>query len=155
MQTTRSSAGLALVSDDVEDLKARGAAIKRRRLAAGIPTVNAWSELLRQPAPGRKAMSMDRTTIGKAEAGESSPGSIERLEAWLDAWEHEISSEREEMGADEATSQEVRSSEFFELEITVDAVGLHIVGKAGPDMSPDEVTRQVAELYRQVREKGE
>ena len=143
MQTAKNGAGLALVSDGAEDLKARGAAIKMRRLAAGIPTPNAWAE----------RTGMDRTTIGKVERGEASVGSVERLEAWLDAWDLETGS-GQAVVVDEASASEVRAADFMELEVTIDAVGLHIIGK-GNSTNMDQVRKQIRDLYREIRGRGE
>lgn len=68
----------------------RGHAIKARRLAYGIKSERAFSE----------ATKVDRRAIARAEAGEASEGTYERLEAWLDAF-------GEETGADEPENPHV------------------------------------------------
>lgn len=136
------SARLVTVTDEDEETTrvARGAEIKRRRLALGIKSPNDLA----------KRSGVYRDTVQAAENGKASVGTYERLEAFLD----EFDSDREELEADEATTAEVRPADFMELEVTVDAVGLHIIGK-GSSANMDEVRRQIADLYREIRGKGE
>jgi transcriptional regulator with XRE-family HTH domain len=140
MEAVARSARLVSVSDEEDKTKAeRGAEIKRRRLAYGITSIHAF----------HGASGVSREAITAAENGQGSPGTLERLEAWLDNYDHEISSER-----DEASTHEVRPADFVEFELTVDAIGLHIIGK-GTTANMAEVRKQVADLYREIREKGE
>ena len=62
----------------------RGEAIRRRRMSHGIRSVREFAE----------QTGLARETVTRAEHGEASEGTYQRLEAWLDAFEHEI-------GADE------------------------------------------------------
>lgn len=65
--------------------RARGEALKARRLRLGIKSLRELEE----------KTGVARTTITKAEAGEASRPTYERLEAWFDRFEHEITSEAE------------------------------------------------------------
>ena len=139
MRTAAQRARLVPVTDadDEMDRAARGAEIKRRRLAYGIRSVRAFAD----------GSGVDRQAIAKAEAGEGSPGTLDRLEAWLN---NEFNSGE----PDEASTEDVRPADLMELELTVDAVGLHIIGK-GTAANMDEVRRQIADLYREIRSKDE
>lgn len=129
------SARLTPVTDSEEPTTVRGAEIKRRRLAHGIKSVRVFAE----------QTGVDRQAISKAEAGSGTPGTLERLEAWLDKFDHETQSE-----AEEASTHQVDPGEFIEIEMIVEGDNLRIVGKGAPS-NMDEVRRQIAALYRETR----
>ena len=59
----------------------RGSEIQRRRLAHGIRSVREFAE----------RTTLSREAVTKAEQGTASEGTYQRLEAWLDAFDEEIS----------------------------------------------------------------
>lgn len=107
---------------------ARGAEIKRRRLALGIKSLRVFSE----------ETGIDREALGKAEEGTASIGTYERAEAWLTRQE-------EENGLDDepTTSAAVR--------VTLhDVYGIGEVIFDGAT-SPDEMAAYVRALMAEVR----
>jgi transcriptional regulator with XRE-family HTH domain len=75
MRTNNPPRGVALMPSAVE----RGAAIKKRRLALRIPSLNQFE----------KASGITRGTLAKAEDGTASEQKLDEIEAWLDAYEIE------------------------------------------------------------------
>lgn len=64
----------------VEDDEKRGERIRQRRMAHGIKSLREFAE--------RSGVSRDAVTA--AETGSASQATYERLEAWLDRFEHEV-----------------------------------------------------------------
>lgn len=93
MQGTVNGAGLRPVNNET-----RGEAIKRRRLALGIKSVRQFAE----------RAGVDRQAVGRAERGETTtPGTLERLEAWLDRFEEDTGHHDVESGQIEVTFRNV------------------------------------------------
>lgn len=104
----------------------RGEAIKRRRLAMGIKSVREFSE----------ATGVDRGALSKAEAGQASEGTYERVESWLDRMEHET-------GHDEPSGP---------LRFTLhDVFGVGEIIVEGPSDRPDELVQAVAKLLAEIQ----
>lgn len=124
MNSTVSAARLTPMSDET-----RGHAIKARRLRLGIKSLRTFAE----------KTNVDRGAIAKAEAGEGSPATYERLEAWLDQFE-------EETGSDDPEEDyiEFRLSGVFGIE--------SIVAKA-PIRDAAELEKSVARLVRELRDR--
>lgn len=78
---------LVAMSDDDTAAGTRGEAIKRRRLGHGIKSLREFAD----------KTGVSREAITNAEEGLASSGTYDRLEAWLDSYEHAISSEREDL----------------------------------------------------------
>lgn len=113
----------------MNDVHDRGAAIKRRRLALGIKSVNEFA----------KATGIDRGAVTRAEAGTASEGTLDRLEAWLDDFEKET-------GEDEPGEP---------LRITMRGVyGIEEIVVEGPVDHPDELVASVARLMDELRTRG-
>lgn len=116
----------------MNEIHARGVAIKRRRLALGIKSVNEFA----------KVTGIDRGAVTRAESGTASEGTLDRLEAWLDDIEQET-------GHDEPTA------EPEPLRITMRGVyGIEEVVVEGPVDHPDELVASVARLIDELRTRG-
>lgn len=108
----------------------RGHAIKRRRLALGIKSLRDFAD----------KSGVDRAAITKAEDGNGSEGTYDRLEAWLTKFE-------EEVGADDSTDEgyiEFRLSGVF---------GVDSIIVKGPIGDAAELEQTVARLVRELRER--
>lgn len=106
----------------------RGAAIKRRRLAIGIKSLREFAE----------ATGVDRAALTKAEAGQGSTATYERVEAWLDRHE-------EETGHDEPAEP---------LRFTLhDVFGVGEIIVEGPADHPDELVQAVAKLLAEIQKR--
>jgi transcriptional regulator with XRE-family HTH domain len=70
------------VTDVVDDDLARGQALQRRRLAQGF-----------SPRKLHERSGVSREAITAAEAGKARVDTYQRLEAFFDAWEHEVGEE--------------------------------------------------------------
>lgn len=101
-----------------------------------------------------KVLRIARETWDSIQQGNARPSSYEKAEDGLAAYIEEHGLEGEDEPKDEASTGDVHPADFMELELTVDAVGLHIIGKGSP-ANMDEVRRQIADLYREIRGKGE
>lgn len=125
MNNATSEAGLLPMSDET-----RGHAIKRRRLALGIKSLRDFAD----------KSGVDRAAITKAEDGNGSEGTYDRLEAWLTKFE-------EEVGADDSTDEgyiEFRLSGVF---------GVDSIIVKGPIGDAAELEQTVARLVRELRER--
>lgn len=148
MARARSSARLVPVNDDDADgpidpeKLARGQAIAKRRMAAGFTSVRAFEDAIRQ----KGIKGLDRGTIGKAERGEASPGTYDRLEAFLADWDYETGSEREGMG-DEKAEPTPDGPDTIELTVSIGALDWTATVKGPRDM-PEVLTQQLAELMK-------
>lgn len=110
----------------------RGHAIKRRRLALGIKSLRDFAD----------KSGVDRAAITKAEAGDGSEGTYDRLEAWLTKFE-------EEVGADDVSDEgyiEFRLSGVF---------GVDSIIVKGPIGDAAELEHTVARLVRELRERSQ
>lgn len=115
----------------MNEIHARGVAIKRRRLALGIKSVNEFA----------KVTGIDRGAVTRAEAGQASANTLDRLEKWLDDIEGET-------GHDEP-------SEVEPLRITLRGVyGIEEIVAEGPVDHPDELVASVARLIDELRTRG-
>jgi len=128
-------ARLVSVSDDADgpidpEKLARGQAIKAKRLALGVTSLREFEE----------ASGMDRGTIGRAEKGNASPGTYDRLEAFLDDLDERMSSERGEVSAEVAP-------DTIELTVSIGALDWSATVKGPRDM-PEVLTQQLAELMK-------
>lgn len=115
----------------VMDSKARGQAIKKRRLAHGIRSIHAFN----------RATKVSREAITAAENGTASDDTYDRLEAWLDRFETEIS--------DESVTE--AAAAMIEFEVSGD-FGVRVVVR-GPISDADAVERSAAQLVRDIRDK--
>lgn len=118
MQTAIKQAQSLPMSD--ED---RGHAIKARRLAHGIKSERAFSE----------ETGVDRRAIARAEAGQGSEATYERLEAWLEKFEEEIG-----LNAPPAHAEP-------------GAVTFHLSGNFGVEVSVSGPVENLAELEATVQ----
>lgn len=106
----------------------RGHEIKRRRLALGIKSVAALAE----------ATGIDRQALAKAERGEGSVATVERIEAWLGR------KETEESGETAALVNQLR----------VTLRDVYMIGELvveGPVDRPKELADSVAMLLAEIR----
>lgn len=109
------------------DYVERGQAIRRRRLALGFKSLREFSE----------ATGLSREAVSKAEEGTASPGTYQRLEAWLDAYEHENGEE----GQQSTMEQVIVVVDGERVEVTVN----------GPVRDPDALEAYVARIVRSIR----
>lgn len=109
----------------------RGQELKARRLALGIKSVREFAE----------ASGIDRGALSKAEAGQASPATYDRAEAWLRGME-------EETGHDEPSSEPLR----FTFR---DVYGVGEIIAEGPVDRPDELIAAVAKMLAEIRNQGE
>lgn len=106
----------------------RGAEIQRRRLVHGMRSLREFAE----------RAGVSREAVTNAERGSASEGTYLRLEAWLDAYDHEL-------GADEpAPSVE-------QLVVVVDGDRVEVT-VSGPIRDPAALEASVAKLVRGIRE---
>ena len=110
---------------DVTAAFARGAELRRRRLAAGIKSVR---ELQQRSGISREA-------ITSAEAGTASAATYERLDAWLSRQEQSVAT--------------LPSSALIEFEVQNDE-GIRIVVR-GPLSDAEMLERSVARIVRDLR----
>lgn len=109
------------VTDDAE----RGEAIRRRRLAQGFRSLRQFAE--------RSGVSREAVTA--AERGEARGDTYQRLEAFLDAFEHEV-------GEDEPVVQM--------LEVTVEGENVRAIVRA-PAGDPAALEEAVAAIIRALK----
>jgi transcriptional regulator with XRE-family HTH domain len=110
----------------------RGHAIKARRLGLGIKSLREFAE----------KTGVDRAAITKAEDGQGSSATYDRLEAWLSRFE-------EETGHDEDSDDryiEFRLSGVF---------GIDSIVVRGPVGDAAELEESVAKLLRELRERDQ
>jgi transcriptional regulator with XRE-family HTH domain len=125
------------------DNRGRGAAIERRRLRLGIDSIHAFAD----------ATGKDRGALTRAESGTASERTYKFLEAWLDAREHENSSERDDAGLD--APEPVRAAPGI---VTIEmhgVFGIENVTFSGPADQADEVSRLAAEFMRNARDRAD
>lgn len=131
------------------DSKQRGLEIKRRRLLAGITTPSEFAD----------AVGIDRGTVKRAENGDARESTLDRLEAWLDQFEHETSSDRED--AERAARQVGAATEkpdlapgLIEFELTGN-FGVRVVARAhaGNSAELEEAVERIVDHMR--RPQGE
>jgi transcriptional regulator with XRE-family HTH domain len=104
----------------------RGNAIKRRREAHGIRYLSEFAD----------RTGVSREAVTKAERGEASEGTYQRLEAWLDAFDHEV-------GNDQASVEQI--------EFTVEGdFGVKVTVK-GPITDRAELEDSVTKIIRSIR----
>ena len=140
MNKAARSARLVSVTDDADgpidpDKLARGLAIQKKRLALGLSSEREFMA----------ASGVDRTTIGRAEEGKASPGTYDRLEAFLDKLDERMSSEREEMG--EAVAEGAPST--FSLTVRIGALDWSATG-SGAKEDAELIRQQLAELMKEA-----
>lgn len=124
MQATEKVEELSLVTE-----KSRGDALTKRRLAHGIRSVREFAE----------ASGVSRNAVTAAEDGHASEGTYQRLEAWLDAFDHESGSD--------LPSSVVETIEFvvegdFGVKVTV----------RGPITNRHDLQAAASEIIRSIRE---
>ena len=133
----------------MDSRKERGKRIAERREALGADmSVRALAESVAEKTPP-----FDRATLTKIENGDPSvrESNLRKVEKHLDALEYEMSMDLPDRDSrNEANTREVAPADFVEFELTVDAIGLHIIGK-GTTANMAEVRKQVADLYREIR----
>jgi transcriptional regulator with XRE-family HTH domain len=111
----------------------RGEAIRQRRMAFGLRSVREFAE----------RTGLARETVTRAEHGEASEGTYQRLEAWLDAFEHEI-------GADEPAAP----VSIEQIEFTVEGdFGVKVTVK-GPINDRAQLEESVTRIIRSIRDGG-
>lgn len=111
----------------------RGEAIRRRRTAHGLRSVREFAE----------RTGLSREAVTKAERGDASEGTYQRLEAWLDAFDHEV-------GEDGPPPPVVEQIEFviegdFGVKVTV----------KGPITDRAALEDSVTKIIRSIRGGGE
>lgn len=111
----------------VTEDRERGEAIRRRRLAQGFRS-------LRQFAA---KSGVSREAITAAENGLARQDTYLRLEAFLDAWEHEV-------------GEDVPPGGAGQFQLTVEGEGLTVTA-AGPSDDPDGLAAAVAALFRNLQ----
>lgn len=126
MNATTDDAGLLPMSDET-----RGHAIKRRRLDLGIKSLREFAD----------RTGVDRGAITKAESGQGSEGTYDRLESWLDRFE-------EETGSDDA------GSDYIEFRLS-GVFGVDSIVVRGPVGDASELEQSVARLVRELRERDQ
>lgn len=105
----------------------RGAEIQRRRLAHGLRSLREFAE----------RAGVSREAITNAEKGVASEGTYLRLEAWLDAYDHEL-------GEDEPMSG------IEQLEFLIEGEGVSVTVK-GPVSDREALEASVANIIRNIR----
>lgn len=115
----------------------RGLQIQRRRLTLGIPSVNAFAKELR----------MDRQTLTRAEAGQASERTYQRLEAWLSDKEHEFGMDSPNVPA--AADVQVPSDDLVEFRVGGN-FGVDVVVR-GPIANLGELEQAVGRLLDKLR----
>lgn len=108
---------------DKAEREARGTAIAKRRAAMGMNRV----EL-------SEASGVDRGIISKAERGDASPGTFDRLEAWFDA-------------RDAENGGPFGKPAVFEMSVTIDAIGFTAAVK-GAREDAELMKQQLTDLMR-------
>lgn len=96
----------------------------------------------------KEVVGIDRGTWRKIRGGDTNVAAVSYRRA-----ENALAEREAELGIDVASTTEVEPVDFVEFELTVDAIGLHIIGK-GTTANMAEVRKQVADLYHEIR-KGE
>lgn len=109
--------------------KARGNAIKSRRLALGIKSVREFAEVT----------GIDRQALGKAENGEGSDGTYERAESWLDRFE-------EKTGHDEL----VKDVDVIRFKVE-GVYGAKALVVEGPVDNPELLEQMIDRIMRNLR----
>jgi len=105
----------------------RGEDIKRRRFALGIDSIHKL----------HKATGIDRETLSRAEAGNASDATYDRLEAWLDRVEEEDGGAPDSAGPIKLTFHDV--------------YGIGEIIVEGPVDHPDELTEAVGKILERIR----
>lgn len=122
---TRAVAEFPRVSDE-----RRGDAIRNRRLAHGIRSVREFAE----------ASGVSRNAVTAAEEGRASEGTYLRLEAWLDAFDHETGSDVPPSSNHAETIEFVVEGDFG-VKVTV----------RGPITNREDLQAAAAEIVRTIR----
>jgi transcriptional regulator with XRE-family HTH domain len=112
------------------DLRERGQVIQRRRLAHGFRSLREFAE----------RTGLSRESVTKAERGEASVGTYQRLEAWLDAFDHEVGEENP------PTVEQITFTVAGDFGVTVTV--------KGPIADRLELEASVANIIRSIREGG-
>lgn len=120
--------------------EARGHAINRRRIAQGINSLREFAE----------ATGLSRQTIARAEEGDprTTETTFVRLEAFLDKFDYETSSEAEDAAAAGSGSDE----QVVEYRLSGD-FGVDLIVK-GPVSNIAEMEASIGRLLAQMRSKG-
>lgn len=109
----------------------RGREIQRRRLAHGFRSVREFQEHIYE------STGLSREAVGKAEKGTASLGTYVRLEAWLDAYDHEVGEDQPEPIIEQ-------------LEFLVEGEGVSVTVK-GPVSDREALEASVAKIIRSIR----
>jgi hypothetical protein len=120
----------------------RGEAIQRRRLRLGIDSIHAFAD----------ATGKDRGALTRAENGTASERTYTFLEAWLDAREHEMESER-----DAAAELAAPPANGIPGVVTIEMQGVFGVEQvtfSGPAGQGAEVAKLAAEFMRNARKQA-
>ena len=128
MARRRVAVGLAVV--DTDDAAERGRRLKERRMRHDIKSLRELAE----------KTGVDRQAIARAEAGQASSATYDRLEAWFDRFEEEI-------GDDDAGGDQV------EIEVR-DIVGIGQVIYRGPAGDVPEFEAMLERLIERQRRAG-
>jgi transcriptional regulator with XRE-family HTH domain len=123
-QSEGAQSGTVMVDDRASD---RGEAIRRRRLAHGFRSLRDFAD--------RSGLS--REAVTNAERGEASEGTYQRLEAFLDAFDHE-------------TGNDQQPATIEQMTVTVDSEGV-VVTVAGPVSDRAAVEASAANIWRMIR----
>jgi transcriptional regulator with XRE-family HTH domain len=110
----------------------RGEALRKRRLAHGIRSVREFAE----------ASGVSRNAVTAAEDGRGSEGTYQRLEAWLDAFDHETGSDVPPANGDDVRTVEFTVEGDFGVRVTV----------KGPITDHEILRADVTEIIRSIRE---
>lgn len=123
-----------------DDLRPRGRTIMRRRLAVGITSERAFADAVNADAPPG-TRNIDKGTIGRAERGDASLGTYNRLEMWLDQREAELGITREPL-----------APAVEPLRLTMHGVfGVEEMILEGPVDRPDELAEAVGKILDRLR----
>lgn len=116
--------------------EARGHAIKRRRLAAGINSLREFAE----------ATGLSRQTIARAEEGDhrTTDSTYARLEVWLDRFDTETTSEAEH------ATKAAAGVPGVDVDAHTGSVTFRLAGNFGVDVTVEGPVSNMAELQASV-----
>jgi transcriptional regulator with XRE-family HTH domain len=109
----------------------RGDALRRRRLAHGIRSVREFAE----------ESGVSRNAVTAAEEGRGSEGTYQRLEAWLDAFDHETGSDAPAQDSSAVEQMTFIVEGDFGVKVTV----------SGPVSDREALEASVANIIRSIR----
>jgi hypothetical protein len=147
METSEMSAGLILVTnnEDEWDVALADLPVRSKKIVERLIEFTGPNPSQRE---AHEILGISRETWRKIRGG-----AFVRRDSYEKA-EARLKEREDELGMDAASTSDVEPADFVEFELTVDAIGLRIVGK-GTTANMVEVRKQVADLYREIREKGD